>query len=382
MHLAEVSGPSRSLEDELRWLSGEGELEVLVPGDGRLQADFSPFATVTSLEYSALTVPGGPAAWLAMGRRLTRELRTLRAAVRRAAPDLVIVTSALLPAALRAARAGGGRVILYAGEILDEPRVATRRRALAGRALIRHAARSADAIIAASDRVAHQYEGRAAAGVTTIHPPIAARYEAGDGETFRRDHDIPAGSRLVVAVGALSHGRGQDVLIRALPEIRRFHPDVHLAIVGEPHPRDVDREYARELRSLAEDLAPSAVTFTGFEDRPENAYAAAAVVVNPTRYEAFGRVAFEALRAGRPVVSTSAGAISQVLRDGEDSLLVPPDSPGDLAVAVVNLLDDPDLASRLAQAGGVRARDELAPARSLAQFRAAVDACLTRAPEG
>lgn len=374
MHLAEVSGPSRSLEDELRWLSGEGELAILVPGVGRLQCDFSPFATVRPLQYSALTVPSGPAAWLATGMRLARELRTLRAAVRRAAPDVVIVTSALLPAALRAARAQEARVILYAGEILDEPRVATRRRALAGRVLIRHAARSADAVIACSERVARQYTTRGAANVTTIHPPISARFEQGDGEAFRREHRIPAGSPLLVCVGALSHGRGQDVLIRALPAIRRIHPDVHLAIVGDPHPRDVDREYARELRSLAVELAPGAATFTGFEDRPENVYAAAAVVVNPTRYEAFGRVAFEALRAERPVISTSAGAVPDVLRDGEDALLVPADRPEELAAATTTLLGDPTLAARLVRTGAARVREQSSPATALARFQAVVAA--------
>lgn len=372
MHLAEVSGPSRSLEDELRWLAGEGEMVVLVPGDGRLRSELARFARVRSLEYSALTVPSGPAAWIAAVRRVGREIRTLRAAIQDAAPDLVIITSALLPTALLAARIKGAHSILYAGEILDEPRVASRPRALAGRALLRLAARTATAIVACSDRVGRQYTDRGAANVTTIHPPIGSRYAEGDGERFRLEHGIPADAQLLVSVGALSHGRGQDVLIRALPAIRRSHPEVQLAIVGEPHPRNLDREYAQEIGRLAADLAPGAVTFTGFEERVEDAYAAAAVVVNPTRYEAFGRVAFEALYAGRPVVSTSAGAVPELLRDREDALLVPADSPCALEEAVTKLLEDRGLASRLADTGAARVRAELTPAGALALFRGAV----------
>lgn len=376
MHLADVSGPSRSLEDELRWLAGEGEMQVLVPGDGSLRSEVVPFAGVGALDYAALTVPDGPAGWIARVPSLGREVRSLCAAIRDTAPDLVIATSALLPTALLAARIEGSRSLLYAGEILDEPRVPSRLRSLAGGALLRMAARSATAIVACSDRVGRQYAARGATNVTTIHPSIGARYAEGDGARFRREHGIPAKAELIVAVGALTHGRGQDVLIRALPAILQSRPGVRLAIVGAPHPRGVDLEYAQEIRHLAARLAPGAVSFTGFARRVEDAYAAAAVVVNPARYEAFGRVAFEALRAGRPVVSTSAGAVPEVLRDGQDALLVPPDSPGALQAAAVSLLADRDLAGRLAATGAARVRAEFTPASSLALFRDAVAGAL------
>jgi glycosyltransferase involved in cell wall biosynthesis len=163
------------------------------------------------------------------------------------------------------------------------------------------------------------------------------------------------------------------VLVQALPAIRRAIPDAHLAIVGEPHPRELDREYKRDLARIGESLAPGAITFTGFEQHVEDAYAAASVVVNPTRYEAFGRVAFEALIAGRPVVSTSVGAVPEVLRDGVDALLVPSERPRDLARATVRVLSDPDLARRLVDSGAARTRAELSPADSLAAFRAEIE---------
>ncbi len=178
---------------------------------------------------------------------------------------------------------------------------------------------------------------------------------------------------LIVAVGAITHSRGQDVLVHALPAIRRLIPDAHLAIVGEPHPRELDRKYARSLARFSESLAPGAVTFTGFQERMEDAYAASSVVVNPTRYEAFGRVAFEALRAGRPVVATSVGAVPEVLRDGVDALLVPSERPSALARAITTVLTDGDLARRLVDAGGARARAELCPSASLAAFSAEVN---------
>ena len=377
MHLPEISGPSRSLENELEWLAGRGELEVFLPGDGRLRLDFGRFAQVRTLGYSTLTVPDGPDGLIPAIRAFRREVRSLRAAIRRAQPDLVIVTSALLPSAVLAASIEGVRSILYAGEILDEPRIASGTRALAGKALLRLAARSATAIIACSDRVARQYTARGAKHVTTVHPPIGSRYVEGDGDRFRRAHGIDADTPLIVAVGAISHGRGQDVLIRALPTIRRSRPDAHLAIVGEPHQRELDGEYARNVAQLCDALVPGAVTFTGFEERVEDAYAAASVVVNPARYEAFGRVAFEALLAGQPVVSTSIGAVPELLRDDVDALLVPSERPRALAQAVARVLSDGDLASRLADSGSARAR-ELTPAASLAAFEVEIDRLLRR----
>ena len=371
MHLADVSGPSRSLRDELRWLADGGELEVLIPGEGRLQSELAAFARVRTLRYAALTVPTGPREWAAAPRRLVQEVRGFRRTIREAAPEVVILASALLPAPLLAARLEGIRTILYAGEILDEPRLPSRVRALAGAAILGFAARTATRVIACSERVARQYRSRGA-NVTTIHPPIDERYANGDGARFRRDHAIPDDASLIVAVGAITHGRGQDVLIRALPRIRASHPDARLAIVGAPHPRVADREYAREIQRLAQEVASGAVTFTGFEERVEDAYAAADVVVNPTRYEAFGRVAFEAMVAGRPVVSTSAGAVPDLLRDGSDALLVAPDNPAALAQATVRLLDDRELATRLAETGAARAQAELAPERSLELFRSTV----------
>ncbi len=380
MHLPEISGPSRSLENELEWLAGRGELEVFLPGDGRLRLDFARFAQVRTLGYSTLTVPDGADGLIPAIREFRREVRSLRAAIRRAQPDLVIVTSALLPSALLAAWIEGVRSILYAGEILDEPRVASGPRALAGRALLQLAARSATAVIACSDRVARQYTVRGAKNVTTVHPPIGSRYADGDGNRFRRTHGIQADAPLIVAVGAISHGRGQDVLIRALPTIRRSLPDVHLAIVGEPHPRELDGEYARNLTRLCDALVPGAVTFTGFEEHVEDAYAAASVVVNPARYEAFGRVAFEALLAGQPVVATSIGAVPELLRHDVDALLVPSERPRALAKAVARVLSDGDLASRLAGSGSARAQ-ELNPAASLAAFEGEIDKLLRRQAE-
>src|ERR1700710_1886089 len=84
-------------------------------------------------------------------------------------------------------------------------------------------------------------------------------------------------------------------------------------------------------------------------------YAAVDIVVNPARFaEPFGRVAPEALVAGRPGVATTVGAGPWGVREGGDAVLVRPDDPGALASAVIDLAADPERARRLVATGGPR----------------------------
>jgi glycosyltransferase involved in cell wall biosynthesis len=75
---------------------------------------------------------------------------------------------------------------------------------------------------------------------------------------------------------------------------------------------------------------------------------AATVLLLPSRSEGMGRVLVEAFCRGRPVVGSRVGGIVDLVRDGENGLLVPPESPAALADAIERVLADPALAERLA----------------------------------
>jgi glycosyltransferase involved in cell wall biosynthesis len=103
------------------------------------------------------------------------------------------------------------------------------------------------------------------------------------------------------------------------------------------------------------------------------------VLVHPARWEGFGLVLLEAMRAGLPIVATRVGAIPEVVRDGVTGLLVPPDDPAALAQAIARLCADAGAAARMGSAGFERLREEFSPGRMAAETLAVYEAAARRA---
>jgi glycosyltransferase involved in cell wall biosynthesis len=375
MHLAEAAGPPRHLYPWLAALSRRGELEVAVPAPGRTFQLFSEVGTATVLPYSPLTHPQSLRGMAEATTRLAREIRMFRRHIRRVQPDLVVVVTTVLPAALVAARLERVPAIVYVAEILDGRPVQSPVRRLGTEAIRRLTPRLARALVCCSKTVAAQFENtHNGVVVTTVYPGVGSAYGAGARERFRAVHGIEGAAPCIAVVGNITPGRGQDLVIRALPGLRARLPDVRCLIAGVALERDADLAYRDELTRLAEDLGVAGlVTFAGFVARVADVYAAADVVVNPVRVpEGFGRVAVEALLAGRPVVASRIGAIPEILRDGRDALLVEPDDPGAIAAAVIRLWEDDELRSRLVASGRTRVLAEFDEDESVELFEQVV----------
>jgi glycosyltransferase involved in cell wall biosynthesis len=367
-HLADASGPAYSLRPRLEALTAAGgSLAIVAPGEGSLPRVFGGRVPVRTLAYEPLTVPRTPARAVRGLARFVGEVRRFRQELRRARPELVVVVTAVLPAALLAARLEGLPTVVYVGEIFDKGHVGGGLRAVGGRAIARLSEALADRLVCCSRTVAAQFRrGRA----VTIYPGISRAYAGGDRASFRARHELEDDEVVIAMIGNLSPGRGQDVAIRALPPILEHEPRARLVIAGHPHPRPVDHAFADELRELASALGVAeSVTFAGAVERVADVYAAADFVVNPARFnEPFGRVGPEALMAGRPVVASAVGAIPEVLRDGRDALLVPPGEPPALAAAVLRLVADPALRARLVAEGGRRVETAFSEDLGVAAF--------------
>jgi glycosyltransferase involved in cell wall biosynthesis len=133
-------------------------------------------------------------------------------------------------------------------------------------------------------------------------------------------------------------------------------------------------------RRVAEQGLADRVWLLGFvpdTDMPA-LWALADVFVFHSRYETFGLAVAEAMAAGKAVVAARTTAIPEVLRDGIDGLLVPPDDPGAFAGAVGGLLADPGRRAAMGSAGQARARAEFNWDRVADDYRVVIEQAARR----
>jgi phosphatidylinositol alpha-1,6-mannosyltransferase len=171
------------------------------------------------------------------------------------------------------------------------------------------------------------------------------------GEEVRRRLGL-AGRPVIVCVSRLVPRKGQDVLIRALPAIRRRVPDAALLCVG-------GGPYLPTLQRLAREVGVDAV-FTGsvpWEALPAH-YDAGDVFAMPCRtrrggleVEGLGIVFLEASATGLPVVAGRSGGSPDAVLDGTTGRVVDGTSVDVVADVVASLLEDPARAERLGAAG-------------------------------
>ncbi|MDJ0340347.1 glycosyltransferase family 4 protein [Streptomyces sp. H10-C2] len=149
---------------------------------------------------------------------------------------------------------------------------------------------------------------------------------------------LPPAAPLVVCVGRLCPQKGQDLLLRAWPEITARLPDARLVLVGDGPDRD------RLHRT-----APEGVLFAGATRDSVPWYRAADVVVQPSRWEGMALSPLEAMACGRPVVMTDVNGARESLPPGQERhCLVPPGDRGALVQALLGLLTDPGLRTTVA----------------------------------
>ena len=172
------------------------------------------------------------------------------------------------------------------------------------------------------------------------------------GALLRRELGIPLSARVVAVFSRLNRMKGVQYFLDAAMVLAAKFPDVHFLVVGDGESKTELEEHARRL-GLGQ-----RVVFTGFRGDVPDLLAEAAISVLPSLSEGTSNTLLESMAAGIPVVATRVGGNPEVVEDGVSGLLVPPRDSAALAAATARLLEDPDLASRLGQAG-VRRVSEL-----------------------
>jgi len=152
-------------------------------------------------------------------------------------------------------------------------------------------------------------------------------------------------SKVILTVGALSKRKAQDIVIRAIPKIKRRFPDIKYLVIGNP-------KLQTEFQKLTYELDVSdSVIFLGQVPRAElpNFYNLADLFVLVSRrtctgdVEGFGIVVIEAALCGIPSIVSRNSGLEETVIDRKTGLIVDQENPEDTAEAIINLLSDDSL---------------------------------------
>ncbi len=165
---------------------------------------------------------------------------------------------------------------------------------------------------------------------------------------------IPTGVPAVGTITRLMPSKGNQYFIEAANRVAALVPGARFYIVGEG-------ELQGELEAQAKALGlGDRLTFCGFQRDIAAALSAFDLVVFPSLWEGTPLTAFEALAMGKPIVSSDADGLTDILTPDVDALIVPKRDGRALSDAIVRLIDDPAVRARLGRAArGTGARYDI-----------------------
>jgi len=361
-HVGELSGAEGSLRLLLRHLD-RARVEPLFAGPARgpfVAALAADGVTTLPLMFGPLRRVGGVLRAVARLVRLTRAHRV----------DLLHANGPQtnVPAGL-AGRLTGVPVIwharnLIAGDMWD-----------VDRALAPLATR----IVCNADAIRRRFAGSRGweRSVTIINAVDTREFHPGVPRApFRRELGVPDAAPLIGIVGRLGLGKGHEHFVEAALRLLGGGLDAHFAVVGDPL-FDEDAWRADALRRAVKDAGrEDRVRFVGYRRDIPAVMRGLDVLVLASDAEPCGRVLFEAMAAGTPIVATNSGGTPEIVRDGIEGILVPPRDPAALARAIGALAADPGLRARLGAAGVARVAAEFTIERYVARTLAVYDEAL------
>jgi glycosyltransferase involved in cell wall biosynthesis len=160
-----------------------------------------------------------------------------------------------------------------------------------------------------------------------------ARFGFGPGD----DHEFVIGH-----IAAFTPEKGQDIALEAALLLAPKLPRARLLLAGDGPERSTARitDLARRSSGIAQ--------LPGFVDSLDDFYAALDLYIMPSRSEAWGLTALRAMAFGLPVIASNVGGLPEVVEHLASGWLVPPESPEELAAAILEAASDP---ARLAEFG-------------------------------
>lgn len=160
---------------------------------------------------------------------------------------------------------------------------------------------------------------------------------------LRMELNIPKGVPLLGMIARLVPEKGHEYAIKAMPEILRRFPDARLVLVGD----GPSRTY---LEDLCERVGvKERVIFLGFRRDVEEIAIDFDVILMPSLSEGLPLALLESMALGKPVVASEVGGIPEVIKDGINGVLVPPEDAGALAERIIGLLMSNEMREKLGE---------------------------------
>ncbi len=175
-----------------------------------------------------------------------------------------------------------------------------------------------------------------------IHPES---YQKGDSVSFKAKYGISQDSKIILFIGRIDEGKGVGLLLRSMEIVWKRIPDVYLVLLGR------STEGTSMIRDLVQDEKRIIILPDANERTKNDALSSSDFLVLPSIYESFGGVFLEAWSAGKPVIGSRTPAISCVVDDMVDGLLVSPKEKSELAEKIIYLLENEDEAKRMGERG-------------------------------
>ena len=188
----------------------------------------------------------------------------------------------------------------------------------------------------------------------TIHSGVHIdRFNSDCLQNGKRDvlPQLPEDAFVIGYVGWLIPVKGVKTLMEAMAVAARHSAQAHLVFVGQGC---LEKEMKTSARQLG---IADRIIFTGWRQDVERLMACFDLFVLPSLNEGMGRVLVEAMAAGRPIVASNTGGIPDLVRDGENGILVPPGDSTALADGILRLIRHPRQAHRMGRTGQRLSRD-------------------------
>ena len=188
-----------------------------------------------------------------------------------------------------------------------------------------------------------------------------------DPEAAKSIRDRFPGKWIIGNVGALDNAqKGQEYIIEVARRMKDAHPEFQFLLVGGGDDETM-------LRDLAGDL-PN-ISFEGWSDKVGDYLAAFDLFILPSNKEGIGGILLDAMDRALPLIASRVGGLPEIVRDGDNGLLIDPGSPDQLEQAILRLYQNPDLRRSMGARGREFSRDFTADAmaaRYLELYRQAV----------